>query len=500
MRDPDAPDAAPGHVAVRFLFLRLVALAYLIAFGSAWIQVEGLIGPHGILPAGEYLGAVRDRLGAGAYVRLPTLAWLAPGDPPLHAICAAGVVLSAGALAGLAPVACFAGAWVLYHSLCAVGQLFFGYQWDVLLLEVGFLAILWSPWVLRSGLDRDPVPSPVVLWLVRLLAFRLFFASGFGKLAGGDPTWTGLTALTVHYETQPLPSALGWWFHQAPEAFHRFACAATLAIQIVGAVLVFGPRPARLVACVALVGHQVLIAATGSYNFFNLLAIALCVSLLDDRVLGRPGFGRFLAARGPDPVPPPWKRRGRWVLAPVAAVLVAASLVDVGGTLVRSRLSGGPLAPVLDALAPLRLVNSYGLFLNMTTERPEIVIEGSRDGVLWIPYAFPWKPGDPARRPGYAAPHQPRLDWQLWFAALRGYRRAPWMQRLYLCLLEGRPEVLALLDGNPFPGGPPTQLRAVLYDYRFTDRETRRATGNWWRRERVGLYSPVVRLPSPPLR
>jgi predicted DCC family thiol-disulfide oxidoreductase YuxK len=476
--------AKPTYFFASSLFLRFLAFCYLAAFVSLWVQVDGLIGPRGILPAGRFLDWVRSQTGAERFWLVPTLAWLSPGPGMLHVLCGAGSTASLALLLGFAPTLALTVAWTCYLSLSSVSQIFLGYQWDALLLETGLLAIFLSPpaWRLRFSPSRPPseMTRRLLLWLL----FRLMFSSAAVKIGSGDPTWRSLTALRYHYETQPLPTWIGWAFHQLPLSFHRVSCVVLFFIELVVPFLVFLPRRGKQLAFAFLVPLQILIALTGNYAFFNLLAIALCVMLVDDVRLHRA------------PAPSPKVAARRWprgFLIPFAAIILLASTIQLALTIRRSA-QGFPRAAltVIQWIEPLRSVNRYGLFAVMTTRRPEIVVEGSDDGQTWRPYEFRWKPGDVHRRPEFVAPHQPRLDWQMWFAALDSCEENPWVVSFLARLLQGEPSVLRLLRNNPFPAGPPRFVRAMLYDYHFTDRATRRATGAWWRREALGLYCPVI--------
>jgi hypothetical protein len=331
-----------------------------------------------------------------------------------------------------------------------------------------------------------------VLWMLRWLLFRLMFRSGVVKLAGGDLSWANLTALTIHYETQPLPTWISWYAHQLPAAAQKFSCGLMFVIELIVPWMIFLPRRPRSFACGVLVSFQVLIALTGNYCFFNLLTIALCLLLLDDALLSRwvkwPAVMQRMI-RAP--------RYVNIVFAPFAAAILLVTLVQLFQMRRPFRLPRSIFKAqywTLQSLYPFRSVNQYGLFAVMTTSRREIVIEGSEDGVTWLAYEFKYKPGDVKRRPKFVAPHQPRLDWQMWFAALSTCDRTPWFLQFCERLLRGEPNVLALLKTNPFPKKPPRYIRAVVYDYRFTDFRTRRATGQWWRRELKGLYCPVLSL------
>jgi len=471
----------------RWLFLRGLGCIYLIAFLSLWVQIHGLVGSNGILPAAQYLEAVREQIGTEGYYLVPTLFWLNASDVCLNLLCAGGVLLSFVLIAGFVPSFALIGLWTFYLSLVSVGQVFLSFQWDVLLLEAGFLAIFFAPLQLRERFTRALQPSTAFLWLFRWLLFRLMFASGFVKLAS-DEVWRNLTALNFHYETQPLPTWFGWYAHQLPEAFQKASVIGMFATELVVPFLIFAPRRLRTLGCIGLVGLQVLIILTGNYCFFNLLTIALCLLLIDDAtwkgVLPRrlmPTI-RF--------VEQPLHRYGRAGIAIVATLLFLLSGIRFGGQLFREIRF-----PDVAWITPFRSVNTYGLFADMTESRPEIIVEGSNDRIEWKTYPFRWKPGDLATAPKWVAPHHPRLDWQMWFAALQGsYQRTPWFLNFMGALLQGKPEVLQLLTEDPFPDKPPRYIRATLYEYRFTDLATKRSEGTWWHREWKRIYCPAISL------
>lgn len=494
----------PTFAVATGIFLRVLALIYLVAFASLWTQVKGLLGSNGILPTEPFLAAAAEYfdargIGLGRYRLLPTLCWVDAGDGSLQLQCAAGCVLAVLALVGIAPMPCFALLWLLYLSLVTVGRDFLSFQWDNLLLETGLLALPLASarlWPRRGGLESPP---RVARWLLWWLLFRLMFESGVVKLASGDPTWRHLTALTVHYETQPLPTPLGWYAHQLPAWVQRASCAAMFAIELVMPFLIFAPRRLRHLGAAAMALLQVVILLTGNYTFFNWLTLALCLLLVDDFALARwrPKRARAsLKARDGTAATDARGWRHRLALA-LALVIVPVSTAQVLMTL-RVRVPAWTLLPALHQwLAPFRSVNPYGLFAVMTTERPEIIVEGSRDGVEWRAYVFRYKPGELARRPPWVAPHQPRLDWQMWFEALRppGARPSPWFWNFCARLLQGAPDVVALLERNPFPGGPPQFIRAQRFRYRFTDWHERRRAGTWWKRELLDEYLPPLSLP-----
>ncbi len=478
----------PGEALTSWIYLRLLAVVYFVAFASLWPQISGLVGREGILPAGEFLQAVGARFGAAGYYLAPTLGWIGTGDAFLHALCVAGAGLSVLLAVGVAPIACLVGLWALYLSLTVLGQDFLMFQWDGLLLEAGFLAIFLAPWRRWSRPSREPAPAAGALWLSRWLLFRLMFSSAAVKLTSHDPTWRGLTALQYHFETQPLPPWTAWCVHHLGAWMLRAATAGVFLVEGIVPFFIFAPRRIRFAAGAVMAALQILILVTGNYCFFNLLSLALCVLLLDDGAWPSRWRARFTATGS---------RPGRWptwALRPIVVVLFAVSLVPFLGTLELPTGWLGPVNLLYETVSPFRSVNHYGLFAVMTTSRPEIILEGSDDGTHWKPYEFQYKPGDVTRRPGFVAPYQPRLDWQMWFAALSDFRHEPWFLSLCQRLLQGSKPVLALLAKDPFPRAPPRYLRGVVWDYHFTDAATRRATGAWWRREVRGLYCPVLTL------
>jgi predicted DCC family thiol-disulfide oxidoreductase YuxK len=461
-----------------WLFLRTLGAVYLFAFASFAMQAAGLIGSHGISPVAEYLHSLREYYGAAVYWQVPTVFWLNASDGMIKALDVAGICLSALLVLGVRWRILRGALFVLYLSLVTAGQEFMGYQWDALLLEAGFLAILLGS-------------SPIVVWLYRWLLFRLMFLSGAVKLASGDPSWRHFTALPVHYETQPLPTPLAWYMYQLPGWFQRGSVGIVFFVELVVPFLIFAPRRIRFFAASAILALQLLILLTGNYAFFNLLTIAFCLFLIDDAF-----FRCVLPKAVSQPGRPSTTSTKSQALSRAVCGAFAALVLFVGGFQVAHTF--GVRWSVADAairsVAPFEIINSYGLFAVMTTTRPEIVIEGSNDGATWLAYEFKYKPGDLTRRPAWVAPHQPRLDWQMWFAALGNYQSDPWIVRFMARLLKGSPEVLGLLGHNPFPEGPPHYVRAMLYQYRFTNSTERRSTDDWWSRELKGVYVPVVSL------
>lgn len=486
--------------ATQWLFLRALALVYLFAFWSLTGQVEGLIGVRGILPLGEFLQSVAKQSdGLIRFLAVPSIFWLSTDDPTLVGMAWMGVILSAllfitGFIRGRFERVILVLLYLMYLSFSSAGQDFLSFQWDSLLLEAGFLAIF-------LGRNR------VVPWLFRWLVFRLYFLSGAVKLLSGDPTWRGLTALDFHYHTQPLPTVFSWYAEKLPQAFERSSVWMVLVIEVAVPFLIFLPRRIRMTGACWMIGLQIVISITGNYAFFNLLTLAMCLFLFDDQALrrwtpariGQPAAESSVANTVSEGVPPRRPYVGR--LAEFGPAALAIVIVGLGIAHFSQTFSGrapGILREAIRYTAPLNIVNTYGLFAVMTTVRNEIQIEGSDDGQHWSAYELPYKPGEVTQAPRWAAPYQPRLDWQMWFAALGNYERNPWFVGLAIRLLQGSPAVLSLFRTNPFPVHPPRYVRATTAEYTFTDSQTRARTGAWWKREPRGPYLPAVGLRGAP--
>lgn len=466
----------PRYELVSFLFLRLLGLVYLSAFVSFAVQAQGLIGSHGILPLAQFTDAVAGRFGPERFFLVPMVFWLNDSDVAIQAVCWAGAGLSLLLIANLLPRLCLFLLFALYLSLAYAGQTFMTYQWESFLLETGFAALL---------LSFSKTPG---IWLLRWLLFRFMFMSGVVKLSSGDPSWWDLSALSYHFLTQPLPTTLAWYAAQLPPGLLKFATGSVFFIELVLPFLIFAPRHLRFFAAFGFLLLEGCILITGNYNWFNLQTMLLCLPLFDDRAL-RTILPRRLAELQPKPQTP--RPAVRIVVNALALLIVFCSLVRMD-----QRFGGSPPAwtqMVADWVRPLQIVSPYGLFSVMTTKRREIVVEGSYDGVEWHEYEFRYKPGDLARAPPWNIPHQPRLDWQMWFAALDDPRRLPWFWRFLQRLLENEHTVTALLEKNPFADKPPTYVRARFYDYTFADSEEK-AKGQWWNRQLLGLYFPAAHL------
>ena len=510
----------PTYFWARRWFLRMLGLIYLIAFVSLWVQVDGLVGSNGMSPVSRFLPVVRQQLGPDAYFLLPTLCWFDSSNAFLNFLCGGGVVLSLLLIFGIAPALLLAVLFVFYLSLTIAGQVFLNFQWDVLLLETGFLSIFFAPW---RPWPRDliwwPGSAPAVrrataapvsragLFLLKVLLFKLMLMSGVVKLTSGDDCWgwlnqsfhwSALTALDYHYWSQPLPTVFAWWADKSPEWFKHFSVAFCLAVEIIVPFFIWAPRRPRLMAAGLMIFLQIIIALTGNYCFFNLLTIVLCLLLIDDAAIGPSRRDIPAPINGaPNGSPARTRRVLSKQLCSYTALAVIVVTLPINTWLIFSAFKPqsrppGWLAKFYEQLEAFRIVNGYGLFRVMTKDRGEIVIEGSTDGIEWLPYEFKWKPGNVKRAPGWCAPHQPRLDWQMWFAALDAPEQNPWLVGLIVRLLEGSRDVTGLLAHDPFPDKPPHYIRAMFYRYRFTTPEERRQTGAWWKRQELREYLPTI--------
>ena len=469
----------PSFALGNTLFLRALALIFLIALLSYRHQAAGLNGPNGILPVGPFFEAAENHLGAGAFWSLPSLVWLSPNLGTLNLLANIGIAASLAALLGILQPLCFLTLWAVMLSLCVAGQDFYGFQWDSLLIETSFLAMFLAPWHLKP--NWSPVePTRLARFAGVLLLFRMVFSSGVVKLSSGDPNWANLSALDFHFLTQPIPNPLAWFAHQLPPEILKLLCGSMFFIELVLPFAFFLPRNPRLLAAWAMILLQAGIAFTGNYAFFNLLSAALCLLLIDDRCW--PGF----IFKKPTPA----LFVSKWARRPVLGAILILSIIPLASAFRTVPVSLEPLAEIYSRIAPFRTVNSYGLFAVMTTQRREILVQGSNDGHDWHTYEFLYKPGTLDRPPPIVAPYQPRLDWQMWFAALGKVETTPWFQSFLIRLLQGSPEVLALLEKNPFPEKPPKFLRAISADYSFT------TTGEkaWWSREPSTIYCPEISL------
>lgn len=520
--DPTGGEAS--YVLSGWLFLRLLGCVYLCAFASAWVQVIGLIGEKGILPLASYMTFI-ERSGTWA----PTLFMLGHSDVALHIVCGAGVVVSILLIIGIGPLLCLAVLWGLYLSIFTAGQIFFAYQWDTLLLEVGFLSIFFASWKWWFRWSDAEQPPRSIIWMLRWVLFRLMFFSGYVKLMSGDASWTNLSAMQYHYWTQPLPSWVSWYVHQLPTWMHEGSILIMLVIELLLPFAFLASRTPRMIAGLAMIGLQIAFMLTGNFGFFNVLTIVLCITLFDDaairRLLPTALNKRFSIPAEDVHIPISKKLLRIGVLSVIIPALLLLSFfqeakrferyvyskdsVSTMGWNTYNKINQAlqtPIKKVLHSFSlrhrssefrtffrkieSFRLVNRYGLFAVMTKKRTEIIVQASQDGQTWKPYIFRWKPGQIRRRPRVAGPHMPRLDWQMWFAALSPHPK-PWVKRFLQQLLKEEPSVMGLIEHAPFK--KPNYIRAMAFEYVFTAPKAKSMSGAWWARSQKGLYLPPIK-------
>jgi len=462
-----------------WLFARLTGLVYFLAFLSLFLQIPGLIGTEGILPAQNLLHRVTEFVGSNsAFLALPSLTWpFGASDISLRLIALIGLLSSLALTFGLFRPFSAALSWLSWLSFVNIGQDFLSFQWDTLLLEAGFLLIFLE----KPGLPPRPAgsdaPPRLVCWAFWFLLARLMFSSGVVKLFSGDPTWTDLSAMTYHFETQPIPNPLAWFIHQLPHPLLKLSTIFTFVIELLLPFTLLFPQPkVRLTASLGFLSLMLLIAATGNYAFFNLLTIGLSLVLIENRY-----YPSWLQPKMiPLPYTPvPWRH-----LSSLAALLqLSLAVPTLFLTLGLLPRTGSSFFTQWERIfAPWHLTSGYGLFAVMTTRRPELTLERSSDGLEWQPILFSYKAGPPDRLPPQIAPFQPRLDWQMWFAALSAERgQLPgWFTPFLKKLQKGEPEVWNLLPPQPHSSGN-DYLRLRLDQYHFTTPSERSTTGNWWR-------------------
>jgi hypothetical protein len=485
-----APSDGPSALWPRWIWLRLLGLLFFSAFLALWFQIEGLIGPRGILPAQELLQAAREQIpGPLRFFYVPSLFWLGAGAGALKAAAGAGLCSSLLLTLNWWPRATTLACTALFMSFVAAARDFSGYQSDGMLLEAGLLSAFFAPPGLRPGLGEAHPPSRMSRFLLLWEWLRIYFGSGVVKLLSGDPQWRSLTALDHYYENGPLPTWLGWYAQQLPPLwFHHASAAVVLVVELVAPWVMFLSLRFRRWAFALLTPFQIAIILTANYAFLNYLVLSLGVLLLDDGALQKVSSVFRLPSSAP-------AQRSVSIAQAVLLSWFFLATVPLLHVLPPSALPAPLLWPAR-SLAPFRVANSYGLFAVMTEDRYELELQGSRDGERWTPYSFRFKPQEVHEAPGIYAPYQPRLDWNLWFASLGELREYPWVLRLQERLLEGEPSVLRLFARDPFAGAPPRYVRCVRWQYWFTTPEQKRRDSAWWRRELLGPWAPTLERSS----
>jgi hypothetical protein len=470
------PDlSASEYELARFLIERGLGAIYVVAFVVALRQFPPLNGENGLQPAPRILELA-------TFWQTPSLFHLAYSDRLLRAVAVIGALLGLLVVVGLpqreplpVTMASWIILWALYQSIVNVGGTFYGFGWESLLLEAGFLAIF-------LGNDAAAPPWPVIL-AYRWLGFRLEFGAGMIKLRG-DPCWRQLTCMDWHHETQPMPNPLSWLFHHLPRPLHRVEVFGNFAAQLVLPFALFLPQPVATVAAALMIATQLYLVASGNYAWLNWLTVVILFSGLSDAVLGVHAI-----AAAPRGGMPPWFT--------LAVLALAAQVLILSWWPARNLLSS---RQVMNAsFDPLHLVNTYGAFGSVGRRRYEVILEGTADETLgpdteWREYELPGKPGDVHRLSPQFAPYHLRLDWLMWFLPLSPHYGRGWFHPLLTRLLEGNAAILRLFARNPFPQQPPTYVRALLYEYRFTTWAERRRTGAWWTRTLAGTFAEPVRL------
>src|SRR6202795_1860141 len=502
----DAEHGAADRLIPRWLFLRALGCIYFSAFFSLAFQIRGLMGPSGILPANEYLEAVAHTFGhlRGLWFA-PSVLWFSSGPHILMALCWIGMGAALLLLLNLWPRGMLAICFVCFLSFVSAAQDFSGYQSDGMLLEAGFIAMFFAPPGWRPGWGEASPPSRAGLFLLLWEGFRIYFESGVAKIMGGDTQWRNFTALDEYYQNGPLPTWIGWHMQHLPHWFHAATAFVTLALELGLAWMMLLPRRFRILCFFIVTFWQIGIILSANYTFLNYLVLVLGILLLDDQFL-LPYLPRFvkqsyLATKEAKPLAAParahkWRKKLRKQLSAIKRAVAAVMLTWIFyATLAQMvwmvRPWPLPATPV-SALEPFRIANRYGLFGMMTRGRYEIEFQGSDDGQTWLVYPFRFKPQDPAKPPGIYAPYQPRFDWNLWFASLGSWQEYSIVPRTEVRLLSDNADVLNLFADNPFPHGPPRQVRAVKWQYWFTSMSEKRTQGQWWRRQFVGLYAPTL--------
>tara|TARA_Y100001970_G_scaffold172193_1_gene210509 strand:+ start:1166 stop:2635 length:1470 start_codon:yes stop_codon:yes gene_type:complete len=463
----------PAH-SHRYLFFYVskgLGLIFLIAFISLLTQVSGLYLADGILP----IESLVKQIGSEKWLSWPHLFFLT-SDTYILSVLWIGVLSSLALIVGLWPLVATSLCWVIYLSFVNTGSVFMSFQWDILLLEVGFLCLLGMPWVSVWKPNSNYAPPRYVIIAGYWCCFKLMFASGVVKLLSEDPLWYSCKALSVHYETQPLPHRLSWYVHQLPASLHQLSCMIMFIIELIMPILILINRKTRQIAGLSVIALMVIVMLTGNYCFFNLLTCLLALFCLDDRFFHKQIMDEAYQ-----------HSKHYYLRGIVASILLVMTVINLSSQLMPSLR---PLRAITQPISGWRLSNTYGLFANMTTKRDEIEIWASIDKQSWKPYLFKDKPNSAQEIPGWTWFHQPRLDWQFWFVALRGYSQYSWTNSLITRLFEQSPAVLALFKEVPFEQAP-NYIVMVKKNYQFSNGQEKKEAQSWWRVGKAEQFSPV---------
>ncbi len=513
----DSRDGAPGRLVPRWIFLRALAAIYFSAFYSLLFQIKGLIGPQGVLPAHDYLAAVARAYPGAKLWMAPSLFWISSSSQALMIVTWIGLVASVIAFLNLWPRISFVVCWVCFLSFVAAASEFSNYQSDGMLLEAGFISLFFAPRGIWPGLGAASLPARASLFLLQWEWFRIYFESGIVKELSGDRQWRTLTAMDQYYQNGPLPTWIGWYVQHFPHWFHAGSALGTLVLEIGLAWMLFLPRRARVICFFIVTPWEIGVILTANYTFLNYLVLSLGFLLLDDRFCAPLLPVRYRKDIAPEnreaetndsadvrdaeeeltdaPQPRTGRLRAHFsaIRLAITAVMLTWIFYDTTAEMLLIPFRRLPLPTLpISALEPFRIANQYGLFAVMTSGRYEIEFQGSNDGQNWTAYPFRYKPQALNEAPRIYAPYQPRFDWNLWFASLGDWHQNDIVPLTEERLLDNDKDVLGLFRGNPFPQSPPRYVRAVLWQYWFTTRAEKRATGNWWKREFLGLYAPEL--------
>jgi hypothetical protein len=472
---------SPTYWLTRFWFQRSLALIYFIGFLIVANQFRALCGENGILPARLFL----QRVG---FWDSPSLFFIDHSDRAFFIGACLGIVLAVIALSGLSDafgqitsMIVWSALWILYLSFVNVGQTFYGFGWETLLLETGFLAIFLGP--------SRVAPPVIVIWLLRWVLFRMMFGAGLIKIRG-DECWRDLTCMNYHYETQPMPGPLSYYFHLLPEWINKGSVLFNHFVELVVPFFIFGTRRFRHWAGLITIVFQILLILSGNLSWLNYLTIVLCISCFDDSVLPRafawigdtPDAATWSAALvGGIPSP---------LIYGLTALILALSIRPAMNLFSKNQMMNS-------SFDSFHLVNTYGAFGSITRTRYEVIVEGTDDEAVsattqWKEYGFKGKPGFVDKMPPLISPYHLHLDWQMWFAAMSSYEDHPWIVNFLAKLLDGNKDVAGLLEVDPFQASPPKYVRAMLYEYHFSKEK-----GRWWDREKIGVYLPPLSLKDP---
>lgn len=478
----------------RFVLLRVLGFVYFFAFLSLAIQVIPLMGENGLLPAKAFLSEFHFENKIDAFIKLPTIFWLNESDNFLLFLAWLGVALSFILMIGFANVPLMAVLWLVYMSFVHIGQLWYSYGWEIQLIETGFIAIFLCPLLDMRPFPKNAAPAPVI-WLFRWLAFRVYIGAGLIKIRG-DECWRNLTCLYYHYETQPIPNPLSPYFHFMPRLLNRLGVLWNHFIELIVPFFVFYPGIVRNIAGMLLISFQVILILSGNLSFLNWITIVPAIACFDDRF-----FRRILPERIVQKAWHTAKNKRQYKSQKIVAWVLVALVAFLSIPVIKNLAS--PYQYMNTSFNRWELVNTYGAFGSIGRQRYELVLEGTEDETInqqtkWKEYEFKAKPGNPYRKLPVIAPYQPRIDWQIWFAAMERPEQNPWLVHLIWKFLHNDKGAISLIAYNPFPDKPPKYIRVEFYHYKFAPIGNK--DGLVWNREYIGEWLPPLSASNPKLK